>query len=351
MLFGGGKTVVGIDVGSSAVKVVAIKEGKEPVMTGFGVAPLPLEGVIVEGNIVDGAIVSETVREVMKASKIKGTLHVGGLLAQNAIIRFIKMPVMPDEELREAIKFEAEQYIPYSIDEVQISYFTLGEIVEDEVSQNYILLVCTPKEVLNTFQATLKNAGVTMKVVDVDCFGVINSCLHQIDPDGIVAVVDVGASTTNIDIIKRGVLDFHRNINIAGNNISNVIKDVLKLELAQAESIKKEEGRVSVDESDRNEISDVINTIVEELASEIRRSFDFFKAQSREKQIDMIILTGGTSKLENLDVFLANELGIEVVHADPYEQLSVNVPNMEAIDEYKQELSSAIGLALREVAK
>ena len=351
MLFGGGNSVVGIDVGSSAIKVVQIKEGKEPVVTGFGVAPLPLEGVIVEGNIVDASTVTDTLKEVLKASKIKGGTNIGSILAQNAIIRFIKMPVMADDELKEAIKFEAEQYIPYSIDEVQISYFKLDEIMEDDMSQYYILLVCTPKDVLNTYQATLKNAGVGLKVVDVDCFGVINSMQNYIDPESIIAVVDIGAATTNIDIIRRGVLDFARNISIAGNNISNVIKDVLKLELSQAENIKKEEGRVAIEESDRNEISDVINTIVEELASEIRRSFDFFKAQSREKQIDRILLTGGSSKLENIDVFLANELGIEVVKVNPFETLQVNVPNTEQLEEYMYELAGAVGLALREVVK
>ncbi|MFA5478841.1 MAG: type IV pilus assembly protein PilM [Candidatus Muiribacteriota bacterium] len=351
MVFGGGKNVVGIDIGSSAVKVVLIKDGKEPVLAGYGVASLPLEGTIVEGNIVDAGTVAETVREVLKASKIKGNHYVGSILAQNAIIRFIKMPMMKDDELKEAIKFEAEQYIPYSIDEVQISYFKLGEIMEDEVSQNYILLVCTPKEILNTYQTTLKNSGVNLKVVDVDCFGAINSVLHMVDPESITAIIDIGASTTNIDIVRRGVLDFHRNITIAGNNISNVIKDVLKLELEQAENIKKEEGRVAIEESDRNEISDVINTIVEELASEIRRSFDFFKAQSREKQIDKIILTGGTANLPNIDVFFANELGIEVMIAEPYETVRVSVPNAEQLDQYKQELSVALGIALREVVK
>ncbi|MGM0606959.1 MAG: type IV pilus assembly protein PilM [Candidatus Muiribacteriota bacterium] len=351
MVFGGGNNVVGIDIGSSAVKVVMIKQGKEPVLTAFGVAHLPLEGVVVEGNIVDAATVTETLKELMKASKIKSGYNVGCLLAQNTIIRFIKMPIMKDDELKEAIKFEAEQYIPYSIDEVQISFFKLGEITEDEVEQNYILLVCTPKEIMNTYQTTLKNSGVNLKVLDVDCFGVINSVMHMVDPDSITAVVDIGASTTNIDIVRRGILDFHRNITIAGNNISNVIKDVLKLELSQAENIKKEEGRVAIEESDRNEISDVINTIVEELASEIRRSFDFFKAQSREKQIDRIILTGGTAKLANIDVFLANELGIEVVQAEPYEALSVNVPNAEQLEDYQQELTAALGLALREVVK
>ncbi|MCK9223543.1 MAG: type IV pilus assembly protein PilM [Candidatus Muirbacterium halophilum] len=351
MLFGGGNSIIGIDVGSSAVKIVMLKLGKQPVLAGFGIAHLPMEGVIVEGNIVDGAAVTDTIKDVIKAGKLKGSTYVGGLLSQNTIIRFIKMPVMAADELKEAIKFEAEQYIPYSIDEVQISYFNLGEIAEEEGSQNYILLVCTPKEILNTYQITLKNAGVTLKVVDVDCFGVLNALSAQVDPDGIVAIIDIGASTTNIDIIKRGVLDFHRNVNIAGNNISNVIKDVLKLELSQAENIKKEEGRVAIEESDRNEVSDVINTIIEELVSEIRRSFDFFKAQSREKQIDKIILTGGTSKLPNIDAFLANELGIEVEFADPFVDLGVSVPNMDELEEYKQELTAAIGLGLREVVR
>lgn len=349
-MLGGAKGVVGLDIGSSGIKMVHLKKAAGGAqLTAFGYVPLPHEGVIVDGAIVDTNTVSEMIKEVFKASKIKPSNTVAGFSAQNVILRHIKVPVMKDDELSEAIKFEAEQYVPYAMEDVALSYAKLSEIEEEGMGQFYILLVCAQKETLSNYLKTLKMSGVVPKVVDVDNLGIANALHMDIGEEEIIAVIDIGAATTNINIFSNGVLDFHRNISIAGNNITSIIQSVLKLEFAQAETIKKEEGVVSIDEGDTNEVSEVIRTSIEELASEIRRSFDFFKAQTRQRSIDKIILTGGSAKLKNLDVFLANELGIEVEVCDAFRELSIAVPNAEELEEFKLELTAAIGLALREV--
>ncbi len=345
---GSPKSIVGLDIGTSAIKLVHLKRGSAgPQLVGFGMAPLPHEGVIVDGAIVDSDSISGIIKQVMATTQAKGGSIVTALSGQNVIVRFIRMPEIPDAELKETITYEAEQYVPYPIDDVAISFEKLARVESEDVGQFLILLVVAQKELIANYMGTLRMAGVSPSVLDVDIFASLNA-LHASSQDGVSAVVDIGAGTTNISILKDGVLQFTRNIPIAGNNITTVIQSVLKLDFEQAENIKKEEGIV-VAEEEENEVSEVVRTITEELASEIRRSFDYYKAQYREGLINKILLTGGTAKLKNLDVFLANELGVEVELGDPLMGLQIDIPNQEQLFEHIQELTVGLGLALREV--
>jgi type IV pilus assembly protein PilM len=150
-------------------------------------------------------------------------------------------------------------------------------------------------------------------------------------------------------VLKAGILMFTRNIPIAGNNITEMIRDVMKQEFDQAESIKIEEAEVSISDGGGNEISEVVKTTVEELASEIRRSFDYFKAQTREPLIHRIILSGGSSNLRSFNTYLSNELGVDVYMSNPLEGVSVTAPDTDDLYNNLQQYTVAIGLAMRGV--
>ncbi|PKK91805.1 MAG: hypothetical protein CVV64_03850 [Candidatus Wallbacteria bacterium HGW-Wallbacteria-1] len=346
--FGSPKAFLGLDIGTSAIKVALIKKGSPPSLGGFAMVPLP-EGAIVDGSIADAETVAEFMKEALAQVAGKGSPVHTALSAQNVIVRFINMPVMSRDDLDETIKYEAEQYVPYAIDDVSISFEQLTQVEsETGAGQLLILLVVAQKELIGNYMGCLKMAGVVPEVLDVDSLAVLNALHLTIEEQNVVSVIDIGAGTTNISILKEGVLQFNRSIPIAGNNITMVIQNVLKLDFEQAENVKIEEG-ITVEESDENEVSEVVRTIVEELASEIRRSFDYYKAQYRESQIDKIILTGGSAKLKNIDLFLANELGIEVEIGDPLYDLGVDIPDQEELQEKLLELTVAIGLAMRGV--
>ena len=351
--FGGGKNIVGLDIGSHSIKVVNLKGGgREPQLLSFGIAPLPHEGAVVDGAVVDQAAVAEIIKEFFKASKLKTNNVVACLSNQNIITRFIKVPLMADNEMDEAIKYEAEQYVPYALEDMNLSYHKLAQVEDDGMAQNSVLLVCAQKEFVNNFMTTLKEAQIVPQVLDVDNLAILNALDSNVRPDEVTAVIDIGASSTNINILKEKVLKFTRNIPIAGNNITNVIMNVMKLDFAQAEAVKIEDGAVHIDNSgDASEISEVVRTIVEELAAEIRRSFDYYKAQYREQTIHKILLTGGSARLRNIDSYFANELGIEVTLGNPLEGIVANVPNPEQLQEHMLELTAAIGLALREAVE
>ena len=165
----------------------------------------------------------------------------------------------------------------------------------------------------------------------------------------VVAIIDSGARTTNISVLKSGILEFTRNIPIAGNNITESLRDTLKQDFEQAEAMKIQEG--SIAEGASSEIAEVIQGTVDELASEIRRSFDYFKAQSREPMIHKIILSGGSANLGGFSTYLMNELGVDVNIGNPLEGIAVVVPDTEELYNNLQQFTVAIGLALRGVAE
>ncbi|MDD2999541.1 MAG: pilus assembly protein PilM, partial [Candidatus Riflebacteria bacterium] len=215
------------------------------------------------------------------------------------------------------------------------------------------------KELVNSYTDVIKSAGFSPEMVDVDTIAAINALENSFmqsastqEGGEVVAIIDAGARTTNISVLKAGVLMFTRNIPIAGNNITEMIRDVMKQEFDQAETIKIEEAEVNIGDAGGNEISEVVKTTVEELASEIRRSFDYFKAQSREPLIHRIILSGGSSNLKSFNTFLSNELGVDVYMGNPLEGIAaVTAPDPDELYNNLQQFTVAIGLALRGVVE
>lgn len=345
---GASKGIIGLDIGASSIKVVQLKRGNPPSLINYAVVELPEDGVIVDGNISDAETAAECVKEAIGQLSAKGFPIHSALSGQNVIVRFIHMPMMTEEDLAETIKFEAEQYVPYPIEDVALDFESLSQVDSDVgAGQLLILLVVAQKEQIGTYMGCLRQAGVVPDVLDVDTFAVINALHNTISEENVVSVIDIGAATSNISILKDGVLQFTRSIPIAGNNITSVIQNVLKLDFEQAENVKIQEG-IAIDDEE-NEVSEVVRTIVEELVGEIRRSFDYYKAQHRESQIDKLILTGGTSKLKNIDAFMANELGYEVEIGDPLMDVEVEIEDQEDFQDKILELTVAIGLALRGV--
>lgn len=355
--FGSSNTSLGIDIGTSSVKVIQLKKTPSgPELINYAMTPLP-HSAVEEGNIKDPQTVSAVIKEMLKNAKIRPERSFASISGQNVIMRFTKLPVMTPEELEQTVRIEAEQYVPYAIDEVSITHAVLNEITEEEGGGKYsILLVVAQKELVNSYTDVLKGAGIIPEVIDVDTIAAINALENSImqtagtqEGGEVVAIIDTGARTTNISVLKSGILMFTRNIPIAGNNITQMIMNVMKQEFDQAESIKLQEAEVAIGDTGGNEIADVVKNTVEELASEIRRSFDYFKAQSREPLIHKIILSGGGANLKSFNTYLSNELGVDVYMGNPLEGINVTVPDTDMLYNNLQQFTVAIGLALRGV--
>jgi len=354
--FGSSNTALGLDIGTSSVKAVQLKKAPTgPELIAYAIAPLPRTAVE-EGNIKDPQTVVAVIKEMLKTSKIRPERNFASISGQNVIMRFTKLPVMTPDELDQTVRIEAEQYVPYAIEEVSITHAVLNEITEEEGGGKYsILLVVAQKELVNSYLEVLKSSGVQAEIVDVDTIAAINALENSImetagsqEGGEVVAIIDTGARTTNISVLKSGILMFTRNIPIAGNQVTQALMK-MNQEFDQAEAIKIQEGEVAIGDTGGDEVAGLVKDTVEELASEIRRSFDYFKAQSREPLIHKIILSGGGANLKSFNTYLSNELGVDVSMGNPLQGVNVTVPETDILYNNLQQFTVAIGLALRGV--
>ncbi len=350
-LFGSKKGLVGVDIGSSAVKAVELKpggRGGEFHLVKLGLEPLPPEA-IVDGAIMDSGAVIDAIQRLFSANKIK-TNDVATSVSGNAVIvKKISLPQMTQEELAESIHWEAEQYIPFDIQDVALDY----ELIEGSGSGGNmdVMLIAVKKDKISDYTSAISQAGKTAAVVDVDVFALQNAyeVNYGIDPGRVVALLNVGASIMNINIVKGGTSIFNRDIAVGGNQYTDAIQKDLNLSFEQAENLKK---GARVEGAARENLGPILQAVSENIALEIQKTFDFFKATSSEDRIDRIFLSGGTSKVQGLQDLLSDrfEAGVEIMN--PFNNVIYNPRDFDPdfISEIGPSAAIAVGLAVRKVA-
>ena len=348
-MFGKGKQLIGLDIGTSAVKVIALREQmKGYTLQALGYEPLPPE-VIVDGAIMDSAIVVDAIQKIVKDQKIRRKNVALSVSGHSVIVKKITLPKMSQEELDESIHWEAEQYIPFDIDDVNIDFHILEE---QELSGNEmeVILVAVKKDKVNDYTNLVRQAGLTPLVVDVDGFAIGNQyeINYGLDSDRVVALIDIGAGVMNINIMQGRQHMLYRDISIGGNQFTDALQKELNVSYQQAEGIKRGE---EVDGISKEVADDIINSVAEDLSHEIQRSFDYFKATTSTSGIDQVVLTGGCSKIRNGEIasFLSDRLGVEVMIRNPLRNVTYNQKKFDPvmIEEVAPMCAVAVGLALR----
>ncbi len=350
MLFFKSKDLLGLDIGSSAIKLVQLKEkGKGYQLEKFGIKLLMPE-LIVDGTIMDAGMVVSAIKELISEQKLKTKDTAISVSGHSVIVKRINLPEMTEEELEESIKWEAEQYIPFDINDVNIDFQILGSSTGSEgQTQMNVLLVAVKKDKLNDYTALVTEAGLNPVIVDVDAFALENMYGINYEVDGeITALVNIGASVMNINILRNGTLAFTRDISIGGNKYTEILQKEMGLSYEEAERLKK--GEV-VEGVPQDPAANHINLISNELASEIARSFDFFKTTSAHENIDKIILSGGSSIIRGLDTFVSEKLGLRVEMANPFRNITINPKDFDVdhIQMMAPLACIAVGLAIRRV--
>ncbi|HZE88309.1 MAG TPA: type IV pilus assembly protein PilM, partial [Verrucomicrobiae bacterium] len=243
MLFGRTKNLVGLDIGSSSVKAVELKDlgkGRGYQLLNIGIEPLSPEA-IVDGAIMDSGLVAETIQRLFTTNRIKSQEVAISLSGHSVIIKKISLPQMTQEELGESIQWEAEQYIPFDVDDVNIDYQVLeGPSLSGEGNMD-VLLVAVKKDKINDYTTVLANAGKAAQVVDVDVFALQNAyeVNYDVPSDKVVGLINIGAAVTNIAILQSGSSIFWRDISIGGNLFTEAIQKDLNVPFDQAELLKK----------------------------------------------------------------------------------------------------------------
>jgi type IV pilus assembly protein PilM len=278
---------------------------------------------------------------------VKNSNYATSLSGHSVIIKKISLPAMSPEELAESIQWEAEQYIPFDINDVNLDYVPLNTGSGDNVE---VILVAVKKEKINDYTSVISQTGKIPVMVDVDAFALQNAYELNSDADEnkVVALVNIGASVTNVNVLSGGNSMFWRDITFGGNQYTDAIQRELSLSFEQAEELKR--GR-SVGDHTVQQVIPILNSVSEDFAGELRKTLDFFTATSGADRVDEIVLAGGGSGVLNLDAILRDKFGIPVSILDPFRRITVDESlfNPEELAEIAPSMAVAVGLAMRKL--
>ena len=338
------KPLVGLDIGSSSIKSVELKNTKQGYeLVSFGLESLA-QDTVVDGAIMDAPLVAGAIGTIFDRQEIKTRMVATAVSGHSVIVKPVTLPVMSDEELYDRIQSEASQYIPFDISDVNLDY----QLLDSAESEMHVLLVAVKKDKILNHTNVLAQAGKTPMVVDIDAFALQNCYEVNYDPDPsqTVALLNIGASVMNINIVRGGAPLFTRDVSVGGNQYTDALQKELDLSYEDAERLKKGEAVAGVNEEHRGTI---LRSVSDILILEIQKTFDFFRATASGENIQRIYLAGGTARVPGLVDLLREEFALPVEELYPFRKIVINPGrhNEDQVRELAPRLAIAVGLALR----
>ena len=351
MFFSRSKNLVGLDIGSSSVKVVELRDlgkGKGYQLVNAAVEALSPEA-IVDGAIMDSGLVTDAIQRSFTSRNIKASDCAIALSGHSVIIKRISLPVMSEEELAESIQWEAEQYIPFDVEDVNIAYQILkGTNLAGDGNMD-VLLVAAKKDKINDYTAVVSQAGKNPALVDVDVFALQNAyeMNYEVDTGLTCALANIGATVTNVAVLKGSSSIFWRDISIGGNQYNDAIRKELNLSFEQSERLKRGE---QVEGVPSENVAPILTSVNDYVGAEIQKTLDFFKNTTPGESIDKLLISGGSSRGPNLLESLGERFGIPVERMDPFRRVGMgkDLPS-ETAEELASCAAIAVGLASRKV--
>lgn len=341
------KSAVGLDIGSSLIKVVEVDHSKDrPTMTKYGIVKLPPEA-IVEGELMDQGLVVDGIRECMERAGVSSRDVVTAVSGRAVIVKKVVMDKMNPDDAREAIFWEAEQHVPFDIDDVCLDF----QVLKDDVGANQmeILLVAAKKEMVSAHADIIREAGLEPVIVDVDAFAVQNAleATGGLEEGRVVGLVNIGSDVTNINIIHNGIPYFTRDLSVGSNMFVEAIQRDLAVGFEEAEALLA--GERAWDDEER--AREVIAETAREVSTGLDRSISYLRTAGDAEGIDEVILSGGGARIpwlvdilaEKHDIdFRINDATTRIDHADGLFEEDGDDP-----DRVGPLLTVALGLALR----
>ena len=345
-MFGSGKSIVGLDIGSSCIKAIELKRSKgEIVVSHLGVEPLASD-IVVDSMIVDSGSVSSAISKIFGEHGIKTKSVATSVSGHSVIVKKISVQPMSEGELAESITTEAAQHIPFDIADVNVDFDILNP--DDTGPQMDVLLVAVKKDKILNYTNVLSLAGKSPAVVDIDAFALQNCYEYNYQPhhDSTVALLNLGASVMNINIVKGSTPLFTRDVSVGGNQYTDALQKELDLSFEDAERLKKGEALPSVTDDQKQQI---LRSVSDILTLEIQKTFDFFRATASGENIQRIVVAGGTARVPGLVDLLREEFAMPVEELNPFRKVLIN-PSRHSDDQIREmapRLAIAVGLALR----
>jgi type IV pilus assembly protein PilM len=348
MAFGKKDHIVGLDIGSRSIKAAEIVETKQGLsLKRFGIVDIA-HGAIEEGTINDPETVAESIKQLFKSYNIKETNVAVSIGGYSVIVKKISVQTMDEEKLQETIHFEAEQYIPFDISDVNLDFQILGES-ESNPGQMNVFLVAAKKEMVNDYINLVNLAGLNPCIVDVEAFALQNAIEANYDmKNENTALIDIGASKTSLNILKGNSSLFMRDVSLGCGQINQKIMSLIECSFEEAEQLKYGD---KPDRLTQEDLKGIISSVVTDWCTEIRRALDFFYSTYPEDQIKRIILSGGGANIDEFRELLATEASAEVESINPFKSLKIDKKHFDDafIKQIAPQAAISMGLAMRKV--
>lgn len=348
MVFGKKDQLIGLDIGSRSIKAAKIIETKRGrTLKNFGIVDIA-HGAIEEGAINDPEAVAESLKTLFKSYNIKDSNVAVSIGGYSVIVKKITVQAMAEEQLQETIQFEAEQYIPFDISDVNLDFQILGEN-ESNPNQMNVFLVAAKKEMVDDYINLVNLAGLNPCIVDVEAFALQNTfeANYNIQNENI-ALIDIGSSKTSLNILKDNASVFMRDVSLGCGQINQKIMSLIDCSFEEAEQLKF--GETS-DKLSYDDLKGITSSVVADWCTEIRRALDFFYSTYPEDQIKRIVLSGGGANIAEFRQLLSTEASAEVESINPFQNFQIDDKSFDDafIKKIAPQAAISMGLAMRKV--
>ena len=340
------KLLVGVDIGTHAVKVCQLqKAGDEYSLLSLGSAVLPA-GAVEDGVLQEPEQVGEVITTLFKNLKYKKNTKVAiSISGYSVIVKKVNLDVMPEDELESYINAEAEQYIPFDIDDVYIDFQDL-KTAKEEFDRTDVMLVAAKKEVIDSYLDMLHEIKLVPQLVDVDGFALENIWSTAQPEQENIALIDIGAAKMNINIIAEGASVLARDIVVGSQQLTDQIANQFELENDAAEALKL--GKTPAEDK-QQELEELVTSVCTNWVFEIQKAIDLYLSKNADRPLSRIILSGGGSKVNGLAEFISRETNLEVIRFNPFANMKYNEKKIDKnyLEAIAPEMAIAAGLAIR----
>jgi len=341
------KALVGLDIGSSAVKAVELTKSRHGFeLSGFAYESLGPDAVV-DGAIMDAPAVAESIKRTFSTGKFKPRAVATGVSGHSVIVKRVVVPAATPNDVENSIQWDAEQYIPFEITEVNLDYQVVGPgMTPSEEAGMEVVLVAAKKDKIQNHTNVITLAGKDPEVVDIDAFALQNVFEQNYSPgeNTTVALLNIGASLMNINITKGGMPLFIRDVSVGGNQYTDILQKELQLNFQEAEDLKL--GKTAGSEAEM--VHPLLESITEMLITEVQKTFDFFRETYPTETIGQVLISGGTSQMHGLAERIQATFSCPTEVLDPFRSITIG-PKVDKDDVmfHGPSLAVAIGLALR----
>ena len=348
-LLSGRANVVGLDIGSSSVKLVRLRQASGSwELVAFSIGQLPPDA-IVEGRVMNFTSVIERIREMVRETGVNGADCAIAIAGSSVIIKKLSLPEMTRAELDESIMWEAEQYIPFDIKDVNVD----AQILNPRAGQGQmdVLMVAAKKDVVTEYVSVAVEAGLRPVVVDVAMFCALNmfEVNYSVAADQTFACLNVGANSINVGVLSGGMVAFTRDIGMGGSLLTAEIQKHFNVSYEEAEAFKTGAESSISSSTIAREVAKISERVSDTMVTEVQRSLDFFVATSIKSDMSRIYLTGGSAQLPALIRALERRMEVPVELVNPFRNVAVDAKkfDIDLLQRAAPVAGVAVGLALR----